>query len=379
MECEVPSEAAQRLLSTGIKKCLSQGSGRLDPWVRAEIGKRLGLLLSVCGGSEFDNMLAKMISDGDESVSAAAIDIAGYAYGSGYESVDVLNAFEHACLRVDNVVRSAICAAASRSQGLRTNAAMQVIETCLKKTRRNQNSAYEALESIPGLASKHWGEIINGIDDNNLRTSRMASNAAMSAGLNVDVISLNGARKDILLRALNNISKVGAPIEYRHLQMKKSTLNQLLSSSKLQNRILGIRLLPLAEGDERYVYNTLMDLVRGATPREELVAALITLRWSGSVRALITIDDLKVISNWLENGTSDVRIVAAQLLGCFGKVLLCVETLLSSIFDELDIDDYCERIIALSRAKVEVGRVNEILVSELRIYLVGKKKMNKEN
>lgn len=379
MECEVPSETAQRLLSNGIKECLKHGAGRLDSWVRAEIGQRLGLVLGVCGGSEFDGMLAELIRTGDEAVSAAAIDVAGYAFSGSHESTEVLSAFEQACARSDDAILSAVCVAAGRSRTLRTNAAMQVIASCLNKSRRNQSAAYEAIANIPSLASKYWGEIINGIDDKNERTSKLASIAAMHAGLNVDVISLNAARKDILLRALNNVSMVSGPDEYHHLQMKKDTLSRLLASAQLRDRILGIRLLPLAEGEERYVYNMLIDLVRGSTPREELVAALIALRWSGSVLDLITLDDLRVISDWLGDGTSDVRVAAAQVLGCFGKDLQTVEALLSQDFNKLDIDDYCERIIALSRAKVAVDRVRELFFRELNIYLDDRKKMSSEN
>ena len=379
LECEVPSEAAQRLISSSIKTCLMNGPGRLDPWVRTEIGQRLDYILEVCGGSEFDGMLANLMESDDEAVSAAAIDLVGHACANGYESTEVMSAFEHACSRFEDAILCAVCAAASRSRVLRTNAAMQVIAACLQKSRRDQRAAYEALANVPSLAAKHWGEIINGIDDNNPRTSRLASIAAMHAGLNVDVISLNAARKDILLRALNNVAIVSNSDEYRNLRMKKDTLSRLLASAHVRDRILGIRLLPLAEGEERYVYKMLIDLVRGDSPREELVAGLIALRWSGSTLALITRDDIRVVINWLKEGTSDVRVAAAQLLGYFGKDIQTVEALLFEDFGKLELEDYCERISALSRAKVGVDRIRELFLQELDIYLDEKKKMNPEN
>lgn len=379
LECEVPSEAAQRLLSNSIKKCLNYGPGRLDPWVRAEIGHRLDYVLNVCGGSEFNLMLAELMRANDEAVSAAAIDLVGHACASGYESAEVMSAFEYACSRFDDAILSAVCKAASRSRVLRTNAAMQVIAACLHKSRRNQRAAFEALASVPSLASQHWGEIINGIDDNDQRTSLLASIAAMHAGLNVDVISLNASRKDILLRALDNVAIVSSSDEYQNLRMKKDTLRRLLASAHVRDRILGIRLLPLAEGEERYVYKMLIELVRGDTPREELVAALIALRWCGSTLALITLGDLRIVINWLRDGTSDVRVAAAQLLGCFGKDLLAIEALLSGDFTKLDLEDYCERIVALSRARTGVDQIRELFLQELNNYLDEKKRMNPDN
>ena len=379
LECEVPSEAAQRLLSNNIKKCLVHGPGRLDPWVRSEIGQRLDYLLSVCGGTEFDGMIAELIRAGDETVSAAAIDVVGHACASGYESTEILSALEHACSRFDDAVLSAICAAASRSRSLRTNAAQQVIAACLHKSRRNQQAAYEALARVPSLASKHWDEIIIGIDDPNARISMWASIAAMQAGLNVDVISLNATKKDVLLRALNRVDVAGGRDEHRHPQMKKDTLSRLLASSQLRDRTLGIRLLPLAEGEERYVYETLIGLVRVNTPREELVAALIALRWSGSALALFKIGDLRSVSKWLKDGTSDVRVAAAQLLGCFGKDTIAVDALLSQNFSDLDVQEYCESILALSRVQGAVDRVRELFFRELKTHLDEKKKMNSDN
>lgn len=382
LECEVPSEAAQRILSNSIKDCLVSGPGRLDPWVRKEIGQRLNHLLSVCGGSEFNNMIAGLIAAGDEHASAATIEVIGYACSDGYESQEITTAFEKACSRIDDAVQSAICSAVSRSRVLRTHAALQVVASCLNKTRRNRWAAFEALANIPSLASEHWEEIIRCIDDQDARTSKLASIAAMHAGLNVDLISLTGARKDLLLRALNNVDFFSGSSheEFNYPQMKKDTLERLLASALLTDRTLGIRLLPLAEGEERYIYDMLTGLVRGKmTPREEVVAALIALRRSGSVLGLFTLADLKTIGQLLNTGTSDVRLAAANLLGCFGKDMIAVDALLSTNFDDLSLTDYCARINALSRAQTALERVKILIFGEMKIYLDDKKKMSPDN
>lgn len=377
LECEVPSESAQRLLSSGIKLCLESGPGRLDSWVRSEIGKRLAQVVDVCGGSEFDGMLAKLIQDGDEAVSSAAIDVAGHAYANGHESNEILSAFEKACSRIEGAVLSAICGAASNSSVLRTDASEQVIAKCLSKSKRTRQAAYQALAKIPSLSSKYWDEIINGIDDKDTRTSRFASIAAMHAGLNIDVISLTGVKKDILIRALDNVAAFSNPNEYRSLEVKKDTINQLLESANRRDRILAIRLLPFSEGEEKYVYKTLIDLIKGTPPREELVAALIALRWSGRVIALVKLSDLKAVAHWLKEGTSDTRTAATHLLGYFNKDRVAIEALISEDFSKLDLGDYCDRISALSQAKVERTRVRELFFKELSTYLTEKKVSSK--
>lgn len=379
LECEVPSESSQRLLSKTIKECLSHGSGRLDPWVRSEIGQRLEYLLKVCGGSEFDNMISGLIRSDDENISAAAIDFAGHVCCSSYESPEIFSAIEDTCSRNEDAVLGAICAAAGRARSLRTASTQRVIISCLKGSRRSQWAAYEALASVPSLASDCWGEIINGIDDSNQRTSKLASIAAMHAGLNVDVISLTGVRKDLIIRALDNIDMLGGRDDIRFPSMKKDTIDNLLESTYQKDKMLGIRLLPLVYGEEHYIYDYLIDFVRGDSSREDLVAALVAFRWSGNVLALITIQDLRTISDWLNKGTVDVRVAAAQLLGCFGKASVAVEALLAAEFDELGTEDYCARITALSRTQTMIDRVKELYFRELLSYLDEKKKMGPDN
>ncbi len=352
MECEVPSESAQRLLSASIETCLTKGPGRLDSWVRTEVGKRLAQVLDVCGGSEFDGMLAKLIEQGDEAISAAAIDIAGYACSNGHESHEILSAFKNACSRIDGAVLSAICIAAGRSKELRTETALQVIARCLKKSKRNRQAAYQALANVPSLAAKYWDDIITGIDDKDTRTRRLASIAALHAGLNFDVISLTAAKKDMLIRALDNVIPISTSNEYRNLSIKKETFEHLIASPVLRDKILAIRLLPFAEGSEEYIYNVLMDLIRGTeTPREELVAAMQALRWSGKAIALVKLGDLKVVARWLTEGTADVRTAAAYFLGYFSNDRIAIDALMSKDFSSLDFDDYKYRISALSNAQ----------------------------
>ena len=379
LECEVPSETAQRMLAIGIKDCLKNGPGRQDPWVRAEIGQRLKLLLSVCGGGEFDGMLIELMNCKDETIIAASIEVAGHAFIEEPESSQIRQMFEIACQSSEESILSAICLSVSKTKAFRTRSALNVISSCLKRTIRCRKAAFEALSKLPSLASEHWGEILNGIDDKNSHICRMASIAALNAGLNVDVISLNSTRKDILIRALNSVANLCAPEEFRHIQVKKDTLSRLLCSPQISDRILGIRLLPLGIGDEKYVFGTLIELIRNSESREEVVASLTALSWGSSLLALASIGDLRTFVKRMNEGTADIRLAAIRLLGYFGKDLLAVESLLNGDFSSLGTDEYYERLIALSRAKTEKDRVRAFIFDELGNCLSSGKKMNKEN
>ena len=94
LECEVPSESAQRLLARAIKENIKTGPARLDPWVRSELGRRVARVLSICGEGEFDKMLAELIRSEDADTSAAAINTAGYACADGYESISIVKAID---------------------------------------------------------------------------------------------------------------------------------------------------------------------------------------------------------------------------------------------------------------------------------------------
>jgi hypothetical protein len=378
LECEVPSDAAQRLLGKAIKSCILTGPARIDPWVRSEIGQRLAQLFKVCGGGEFDDIISSLINDPDKDISAASISMVGYACTSGYESGSVLTAFNKACERIEEPVLCAICTAAGRSKVLRTAAALQVISKCLTKTQRCKRAAFEAIGYIPSLASNYWGEIINGIDDKNSSTSRFASMAALHAGLNADLITLSGSRKDILLRALKCVDDLGSGFEDHPPQIKRETIERMLASAYSKDRTIAIQVLPMTDGGEQYIYDELFGILRGDSDREDVVAALIALRGSGPVLFLLNQDDLKRIVHWFEVGTSDVRVAAIRLLGCFGGDLAAVEALRSKDYRNFNTDEYCSCVHALSNARVLADSIAPFLFSELEYYLSEKRTMNSD-
>jgi len=191
LECEVPSEAAVRLLSTCITKCVESGPARSDPWVRSEIGQRLAQLIAACGFISFESTIAALIRSGEADICAAAIALAGFACSDVPESSSILKALEESSSRPEESVLSSICDAVGRIEWARTPALLQVVARSLKKTTRCKLAAFEAILTVPGMASKHWPEIINGLDDKGVGVSRLASKAAIEAGLDGDVAAVH--------------------------------------------------------------------------------------------------------------------------------------------------------------------------------------------
>lgn len=368
LECEVPSESAQRLLARAVKDNIENGPARLDPWVRSELGLRVSRVLAVCGEGEFDNTLAELIRSPDADTSAAAINTAGYACANGYESASIVKAIDDSSRRVEEAVLCAICNAAAKAPSLRTDASLQVIARCLRKTDRCKTAALEAIADIPRLAGDYWAEIIENIDDKDQRLSRAASQAALRAGLNADVISLKATHKDILLRALQTAEEFSYATALEAPEVTIETVDRLWASGVPKDRLLAIQLLPATRSTEQYLYDRLMPLLRGGSDHKELVAVLTALRESKAI-ALFKQGDLRTVTELLRTREADVRIAAIKLLNWFGGEIVAVEALLSRPHREISADEYVVLVSAFVSATALSDIVDLHLFSELDYLL----------
>jgi hypothetical protein len=379
LESDVPSEATQRLLAKAVAESIKSGAARSDPWVRAELGARLGSLFESCGTAEFDTLLSSFIMSGTPDQSAAAIRIAGYACADGIRAPAIVDAVTEACARTEELVTSAICWAAGHAAPFRTDATLQVIATNLKKAKRRKQAAFEAIAKIPSLAAKHWPEIINGIDDEDSGVRRAASQAAVQAGIDADVAVMTTSKKDVLLRALRSFDEMSGDRQLFSAKVKRESLERLLDSGDRRNRLIGIGLVPMADQPERYVYERLNDILNERDDREEIVAALVALSYSGDALALLSVADLRIITQWLAKGTGDVRLAAMHVLGMFGRDLSVVQALLRLETKEMIADEYVSYMGALGNAKVSRDEVSEAVSSELARLLEPAVKMGQDN
>ena len=377
LECQVPSEAAQQLLAQALKKCIEGGAARFDPWVRSEIGRRLGLLLASCGGGILENALVDFIKSTNPEIAAASIEIAGYACSEDFNSDRVAAAIDQACMRSEDIVIIAICKAAGDCKSLRTTLTTQAIERSLTKGKFRKRGAFAALAQIPDVAAKHWGEIINGIEDSDLRVSQLASLAAIQAGFNADLISLAADKKDVVIKALAHSTSSGSG-DARIPRVQKDTVERLLASRELREKLIGIRIIPAVENDKSYIREKLISLLRKSDDHLEAVAILSALG-SKEVLPLLRSQDLELVVTIMGDGTSDVRRAALQLLGYFGHNAYVISILTMLDRGAMDSSEYRLLIQAMSSARIMKDKVASSLTADLDYYLAEERKLDKEN
>lgn len=365
LECEVPSEAAIRLLSVSISKCVELGPARSDPWVRSEIGQRLSQLIDACGITSFEGTIESLIRCAESDICASAISLTGFACGDAPESHGIIKSLEDCCTRTEETVMASICDAATRIEWARTLTVMQVVTRCLKKTVRCRRAAFDAIHAIPGLAAKHWSEIVNGLDDPDLGIRRLASKAAIRAGLDGDLIALSESKKDLVANAMRYVSESGGDNEYIGSKVRDETVERLLRSGYLRDRLIGIQLIPSSESSADSAYPKLMELLSGAEDHQEMTAALRTLRSSPVARVLFSVADIRRIVEISETGTSDVRYASIRLLGCFGADISAVKPLIDRSLKAIASSEFEAIFSALGRAQVLQDEIGAIIEREI--------------
>jgi hypothetical protein len=377
LECEIPCEGAQRLIAESITECVKYGPAQRDPWVRSEIGLRLRQLFEVCGDGLFDTLLATLSCDPNKDIAAAGIALTGYALSQGAVSPELVSAINKACDRKEEVVLCAICEAASRASALHTDDTLKVIKICLKKGKRAKKASLEAICSIPALAVQLWSEIVEFISDEDRNVARLASVVAIKAGLNAEVITLSAARKDILLKALHHSRDYAGDDNFKLPEVKLDTVEKLWSSALLRDRVLALQVLPLTTATEQYVYERLMTIAREHTSREEVVAALSSLRVSEAIRVFKQ-SDVKIVAACLEAKTVDVRVEAGKLLGCFSENISAVEALLARNLQSLDCLEFRVTVRGLANSNVLVLAVSRRLCDQIAYYLDPKRQLDSD-
>ena len=377
LECDVPSEASQQILGHAIASCLSDGPGRVDPWVRAELGQRLGNLLLSCGGGHFEDSLCRGVAAPDPETCSASIAVATIACSGGFESEKIVKAVEGACTRTEDIVLAAICETAGDDKQFRTEPILQTIERSLTRSGIRKRAAFAALRNIPQLAVKHWGEIINGIEDKDEKVSQYASIAAIQAGLNAELVTLSAPKKDVLVRALQNFDAVGDRSEHRLPKIKKETLEYMLSSPQLREKLIAIQLIPSADASENYVHDKLISLLP-TKDHQEAVAVLSALRSKEALSVFLQ-GDLKKVVSIMREGTFDVRLASLRLLACFGGESFVLESLLSLDCTKMNSEEHRLFFLALGNARILKERVATLLQGELDYFTHDERKTDAEN
>lgn len=377
LECEVPSEAAIRLLCNSITHCVRSGPARADEWIRSELGIRLSQLIAACGFGALDNTLAELIQDDNPDVCAAAISLTGHACAVDAESTTIVAAIERSCARGEDNVQAAICQAATRVKWLRTHSILQVVSKSLRRTKRCKLAALEAIANVPGLAAKHWPDLINGMEDNEVSVRRIAGRAAVQAGLDADLATYDQPRRDLVANAFQHVYEASFEAEYPTGKARKDAVSELLRSPNLKERLIGIQLLPAIEDGGEFAQQQLMEIINSGRDHEEVTAALRAMRSSRDAQVLTTLNDLKRVATLVHEGTLDVRIAAIRLMGLYASSVHAVRALLERAKAFPEAEEFRDVFLALGRSRALQDEVASVVETELMKRFDEKARRNK--
>ncbi len=381
LECEVPSEAAVRLLSGSVKLCLQKGPAKCDAWVRSEIGRRFEELVAACGLTAFEGFFVDLLSDPNIDSCAASIAFVSLACTRDFSSGKIIEAMEGCCTRNEDKILCALCEAAARVKWLRTPLLLQVVGKCFNRSERAKVAAFEASSVIPGLVSEHWPSIINGLDDNSIAVRKLASLAAIRAGLDGDLASATDAKKDIVANAFQVVYETSPEAEYPEGTVRQETVERLMASPHLKDKLIGIQLLPAIRGTQNsaeYVHQKLFEIIDLGADHREVSAAIWALRSSREAQILFKIGDLKKIGELSVSGTNDVRRASIFLLAHYGADVQAVRALLDRDFSGIQTSEYTAILHALGKTQVNQEEVTAFIEREIVTRLCGKGRKNED-
>jgi hypothetical protein len=376
LECEVPSEAALQLILRSVELCIEKGPARCDAWVRSEIGHRLEQLVSSCGLTVFEDVFVKLLRISDPDSCAAAISVVSFACAGDNSSNSIVSAIENCCTRNDEQVLCAICEAASRVKRFQTPVVTQTLSRCFRKSNRLKIAAFEAVSAIPTLVREHWADIINGLDDNSSLVRRLASRAAIQAGLDGDLASAADSKKDVVANAFQIINESFPELESQESKVRQDTVERLLLAPSLKDKLIGIQLLPSCQGTAEFIHKSLFGLIGSSNDHREVCAALWALRSSRAAQSLVTLVDLKQIVERSTDGTSDIRRAAIILLAQFSLDATAVKGLLARDFESLSSSEFSAAMFSLGKSQCCQAEVQAFFENTLSGMLSTKAKRN---
>lgn len=364
LECEVPSEATISLLGTSLVKCIKSGLAQVDSFVRDELGQKVAQLADSCGISGFEPHFLELLEDHNPNVCAATISFLSHVLKNNINSPSLIKKIEECAIRSDESVMKSICEISSNVEVFRSQIILQVIERCLKKTDRCRMMAFEAITNIPNLATRHWHDIINAMQDKNQMIIRSATKAAIKAGLDSNLATLNDTKKDVVAAALSSISALTILNDCPFSKIQKHTIESLLNSSIFRDKLIGIQLLPFVDADGGYIYKKLKEIIDENSDHRETVAAIKSFQISHAARSVFSHNDIKSLKELSVNGTSDVRKSTISLLGYFGTNNNVVSNLLEIDLKDKDFSELEVIYNSLGRAKVLEREVCDLFEKE---------------
>lgn len=359
LECDVPPEASIRLLLTELGKSLHYGSSLIDSELRRKYGDQLGKLLSITGSNLIREFLADGISVRDARVCAAFIEITSYVGKEVDVGSLVERAFDLALSRRESVVRCAIYGAIDRVASLRVREGVgKVVKAGFSSSVTVLYAVIRATGANPGLAKNVWHELVAALDSKSFAVASAAAQALLEGGL---PISPDDKRERLLLekclRLWEHSTRPGTPFSLK-LRAKRVFLDEMLDSPDKSDRMLGLRLLPLLQGEERYVHRHIIEKLSAETEPDVIVAALSSLHMCKGAISLIVISEAESIYELLGSHQKGNRFDRKDIRIAAFRVLVLIKTQTDRLIE------YCRSRSSLEfreclRALITIGHQNE--------------------
>jgi predicted phosphodiesterase len=319
LESEVPPDRAQRALFRALDDALRNGAAKYDSELRKEIGQRLARLASATSAEHIARFLITGFDTGDAQTVAAFIEVLGRAAPDMDVSAPVLKAFNETCKSKDTDIQVAVCDAAGRAAPLRTEAAESVIDEAIEGNLTNRLAAVRAIESAPALAERRWTRLVSCLRDDRSFIAITAARALLGAGLHVEPGKPEDRR--LLLDVLRMLQQDGEGMKTIRMSATRREIDIGFHSEEQEDRLIAIRMLPWLKGEEQYVHDTLMSVLRRREPehREECVAALQALPLATGAHRLMRVAEVDDLRSFLQSQTRDLRIASSRALGVVGR------------------------------------------------------------
>lgn len=356
LEADVPSEATQNAICESLAHAVDSGPLVVDGQLRIEFSERLVRLLSASGSLSLTNHLMKSLRTvSSPELLAAYADVVGRVEAKYEMPPELSSIIEKLSARDEPSVRIAMCGLVERAPTLRTEATTHALQEALRGSAPVRFAAVHALDAAPALTKQCWAQVKLCLEDRHTSIAGLAARAVMAAGLYVNPDERAG--RSLLEQCLRKWAEIADPGEMPsgHLVTPREDVDRLLSSPLLEDRLLGLRLLPVLEREERYVYERIFAILNtdSEKDRTEFVAALEALRLSRGALMLMTHGDVDLLGEMLSDKHRDVRIGAAKALAAVNGVNYRVIELLRSYAERSTLGEFKVAIRALARVAEE--------------------------
>lgn len=390
LECDVPPERAQVLLISAVREAF-QGVLLFDGEMRAKVCEKVAALYDSAVRDEIDSMIEEGAGSDSSEIAAAYIGFLGELANRVEVSDRLMEVFRKVCSRKEQAVLISLCEAIGESEKLRScqEGVSEVLPEAFKGSIPVRYAAVSAVEKAPGLAKVYvWDELRSLLAERKPYLSIPAINAFLKVGWKVSISSTDSKGSKVsseLLNALEGLVRWGDERQISGLgkSVPRGKVESLLSSANMEHILIGIYLLPFVRDDEKFVHDTLIELIRETDSHKVSAAAIGAFRLSYDVLSLVTIGDIDLLREKLKSRYRNVRLAASRLLGSFINEIAVVDTLIEyarkSGSDHVEFETAIRELARITPSDDGFERVQLFLQQQLTKKLTSASKKNLYN